>query len=411
MHEPMTKKFKLSELDAATYNPRAIKDDALKGLRESLDLYGMLEMPVVNVHGGKRIIVSGHQRITALIAEGFEAADCVVVDYDPLKEKMANLTMNNPAIQGLFDPVKAMPSLEKILAEIPRPDVAGFESLMNGVRAQAEKIGKNLAKTEANDDEAEKAEGAPKSKVGATYALGKHRLFCGRMEVGVAKLLGKKKAAALITDPPYRVAYMGPANNLNDGIENDDMKPEEWAEFLATFAKIALKVTDGPCYVFMSNQELPALQIAWTQAGGHIERWIQWVKDSHTLNPVTAAAVDYKPQSEPCLYGWRNGVTPIAPGVARTNVFEFPRYKKVVLHPTMKPVELIRELMQDATQPGDLVVDAFLGSGTTLVVAEELGRVCYGCEMDPKFCDVIRQRWAQQTHGEKANWTALTKAV
>lgn len=410
MAAPAVHKFKLSTLSGAEYNPRKIDDAAMKGLRESLQLYSLLEMPVVNVHGGKTVVVSGHQRIAALLAEGYEAADCVVVDYDPIKEKMANLTMNNPGIQGTYDPLKALPSLEKIVAEIPQPDTAGFEALMNKVRHDAERIGKNLAKTQATDE----ANAAPKvskakSKPGLIYRLGAHRLYSGSFQDGLTKLLGKKRPKAAVTDPPYRVAYEGTVETPKEGIKNDDLSDADWAEFLIAMTKTLISVVDGPCYVFMSDLERYSLHAAWLAQGGVVQRWLTWVKDHFTLNPLTAAAVDYKPQSEPCLYGWRAGLNPPAPQKARTNVLEYPRLRKTVLHPSQKPVELIRDLVMDATEPGDIVLDMFMGSGTTLVAAEELGRVCYGCELDLVHCDTIRQRWAQQVHGPEADWLALTK--
>lgn len=401
--QPTIRKLKLVDLEKAVYNPRLIDNDAMRGLRESLTTFGMLEMPVVNLHGGKRVLVSGHQRVSAMVEEGFQFADCVVVDYDPLKEKMANLAMNNPAIQGAFDPVKAMPSLDAIALQLPKPDFAGFEKLSNELRAEAEKIGKAAKQSEANDDGDTAKIEKPVSKLGTVYKLGKHRLYCGPMEIGLPKLLGKKKAHACITDPPYAVAYESAAG---ESIENDNLTGAEWQAFVDMFCKEILLRTDGACYVFMASKEIPALQEGWEKAGGVVHRWLVWAKDRFTLSRG-----DYHHQYEPALFGYRVGVTPPAPSKARTNVLECPKPQTNDLHPTQKPTELIRDIVTDATQPGQLVIDPFSGSGTTLAVCEETGRICYGCELSEVFCDRIRRRWAEQTAGLDCDWLSLTPAV
>jgi DNA modification methylase len=399
MADPVIQKMKLSELDPAGYNPRLISTEAMRGLRESIAGFGLLEMVVVNIHGGKKTIVSGHQRAKAMQAEGKTHADCLLVDFDDITEKVANVTMNNRAIQGTFDAMKALPNLESVLAQLPKPDTMGFKALEEEIRRESDRIIARSKEKEANDN-AEPAAEVPVSAEGVVYKLGAHRLFSGRCEVGMPKLLGKKRAAACITDPPYNVAY---SKSDHGEIENDDLDEASWRTFVNDFTKLILTYTDGPSYVFMSSKEIPSLSEGWLRNGGLIHRWLVWVKDSFTLGRG-----DYHHQFEPCLYGYRAGLKP--PAIAgKTNVLEFAKPKKNGLHASQKPAALIESLMRDCTQSGDLVIDPFCGSGTTLVVAESIGRVCYAAELDLGYVDTIRKRWAEVTHGAGCDWKTLTE--
>ena len=397
---PTVKKLKLADVDFASYNPRTISDPAFQGLRESLGDLGLLEVPVVNTFGGKLRMISGHQRCKAMIEEGYTHADCIVVEFDDATERMANLTMNNPAIQGTFDPTKSLPSLESIRADLPKPDYMQFESLRTEVLQAVNKEKKSwvTAKDETPDPEKK-----THSKLGKPYQRGDRSLLCDDVltSKNLKKLLAKK-AAACITDPPYNVAYQSRAG---EKIENDDLKKGDWETFLRGVTDLILKGTTGACYVFMASKELPALESIWVQNGGVVSRWIFWVKDRFTVGYG-----NYHHQYEPIMFGWKQGATPHAPAHARTNVLEFPKPSVNALHPTQKPVDLIRVLMEDSTEEGDLVFEPFAGSGTTLVVAEELGRRCLACELAPQHADTTRRRWAEQVHGQGCDWRKLTPA-
>lgn len=399
------KRLRLSNLTAASYNPRVITDEAFRGLRESLTRFGMLEMPVVNVIDGEFRLVSGHQRVQALLADGIEFADCLLVKLAPEQEKIANLTMNNPAIRGTFDAQKAIDSIPDLSASLPRPDYARFDVLIDDLRKRADRVSVSAGAEAA--ETAKKSEGKPKSKAGVTYQLGKHRLFCGSFDEGVGKLLGKRKAAACVTDPPYNVNY---AAAWGDTIEGDDQDAEKWREFVASFCAVVMKHTSGPLVSFISFKEMSALNAAWLASGGAVLRWLFWAKDRLPFGPAVMGRRGYLHQSEPVLLGHAAGSKPnLRCGLA--DVLECPKPPENALHPTQKPIALIRSLLEVCTDGGDLVLDPFLGSGTTLVVSEEMGRVCYGCEVDPKFADVIRKRWAEQVHGEGADWVKLTPAA
>jgi DNA modification methylase len=136
-----------------------------------------------------------------------------------------------------------------------------------------------------------------------------------------------------------------------------------------------------------------------------VHRWLFWAKDRFTLGRG-----DYHHMHEPCLFGARQGVA-VKISAQYTNVLEYPKPQTNELHPTQKPVELIRDIVLASTDTNDIVFDPFAGSGTTLVVCEEQRRTCYAVEISPKHCDTIRKRWAEQVHGPDCDWRVLTKAT
>ena len=397
--EPTIKKLRLADIADAPYNPRHIADAAFQGLRDSLKAFGMLEMPVVNTHGKKLRLISGHQRVAALKADGVEWTDCIVVDFDTTQEKVANLTMNNPAIRGTFDVIKAADLIPDLSADLPSPNFAGFDKLLDGIRDKADRLAATNG-AEAGDKTPKVTK--PKSKPGTVYKLGRHRIYCGDFDDGLTAMLGKKKADLCVTDPPYNVAYESASG---DSIKNDEMTADDWRKFMARICKAIVTRTKGVSYVFMSSKELPSLFEAWEKSDGAVLGLLVWAKDRFTLSRS-----DYHHQHEPILLGCPNGATPEFEGL-HTNVIECPKPSTNNLHPTQKPTALIRMLLEDASSPGDVVIDPFCGSGTTLMVAEELGLTCYASDLDPRFVDVVRKRWAEQVHGEGVKWVAKTPSV
>lgn len=389
-----TEIFALDDLQDAPYNPRTIAPDALRGLTESVTQLGLLELPVVNVRDGMRKIVSGHQRVKTMRAEGYTHARCVVVRFDDVAEKAANLTLNNPAVRGAWDPLRAKPMLDALLPTLAAPTVMGFDVLQTDIARQLKSL--EAGATPAGNAPA--TPDKPKSKLGEVYRLGDHRLACGPFQDHLLKLIGKRTVAACVTDPPYNVAYESASG---DSIEGDRQSPEEWLTFLDTLAATVLKATAGPCFLFMASRELPALDAAWRKNHGRVLRWLFWAKSSFTLSRG-----DYHHAHEPILFGCRDGASKVAR--YPHDVLEYAKPSVNELHPTQKPVELIAELVLFGTQPGDIVIDPFVGSGTTLAVAQANGRVCYATERDPRFCDVTRKRWAEQAHGAECDWVALT---
>jgi DNA modification methylase len=168
------------------------------------------------------------------------------------------------------------------------------------------------------------------------------------------------------------------------------MSDEEFDEFLTKSMTNMLEYTDGACYVAMSSSEMGSLQDAFKNAGGHWSTFIIWAKNTFTMGRS-----DYQRQYEPMLYGWREGVKNRYWCGARNqgDVWNFDKPNNSKLHPTMKPVELVERAIVNSSEKNAIVLDLFLGSGTTLIASEKTNRICYGTELDPKYVDVIVQRY------------------
>jgi DNA modification methylase len=294
----------------------------------------------------------------------------------------------------------------------------------------------------------------PISKPGEMYTLGNHRLLCGDATSAddMKKLMGDRKAPMVFTDPPYNVNYEGGGGQKREGIMNDEMPSEQFYEFLHKALSNMVSSTDGVFYVCMSPKELGQLKKAFESAGGHWQSYVIWVKNRFTLG-----GSDYQPQYEPILYGWtkdlknhffvddrsqgnvwydlggrakyENGKTyinvggirleldgkvtgKVLKGKRKTDVWEYDRPTASKEHPTMKPIKLITEAIKNSSMPGDLILDPFLVSGSTMIAAEQTGRICYGMELDPKYCDVIRKRWWKyMNNDEEDGWEQATKAL
>ena len=275
-----------------------------------------------------------------------------------------------------------------------------------------------------------------KSKRGQVYQLGDHRLMCGdsTSTTDVQKLMGDEQADCLLTDPPYNVNYGGDAKApTNHGkhrvIENDNMTDSDFYKFLLAFyqnAEAALK-PGGAFYIWHADSEGNNFRNALRDAGLHLRQVLIWNKNTFTLGRQ-----DYQWKHEPCLYGWKDGAahyftsSRCETSVIEEEIPEFSKMKKdelvallekvysqattVIdelkptksdLHPTMKPLRLMAYLIQNSTRKGEIVLDLFGGSGSTLIAAEETKRKCRMMEYEPRYVDVIIKRWEEQT-GKKA---------
>lgn len=220
-----------------------------------------------------------------------------------------------------------------------------------------------------------------------------------------ARLMGGGKAVLYLTDPPYNVALKG-STGLT--IANDDMPTDEFRQFLdRAFGAAASVLEPGSAfYIFHGDGESANFRLAAAGAGLEVHETLYWVK-----NALVLGRFDYQYITESCLYGW-------TPGAAhrwfndrsQTNALKFDKPRCNDVHPSMKPVEMLVYLVKNSSARGDVVLDNFGGSGSTLIACEQTGRLCRTMELDPKYCDVIRRRWAEFTHGEGCDWQALTPA-
>jgi DNA modification methylase len=247
-----------------------------------------------------------------------------------------------------------------------------------------------------DDDAAPEAPATPVSRTGDVWQLGDHRLLCGdALEAdSYVALLGRESAAIVFTDPPYNVSYCAPG--LGVGITNDNLG-NGFGPFLQTACQHLLAHTQGAVYICMSSSELHTLYDAFTKAGGHWSTFVIWGKNTFTLGRA-----DYQRQFEPILYGWPEGKPHYWCGARdQGDLWLIDKPQANDLHPTMKPVALVERAVLNSSRRGEIVLDPFAGSGSTLIACEKTQRNARLIELEPKYCDVIIQRW-QQFAGKEA---------
>ncbi len=383
----------LSLLRPWAKNPRRIRAARLEDLmRTLLDDREMLWARALIVRPDGTVIC-GNQRFAAAVALGWVSIPVLVVDISDERAMMWALRDNSS--WGEWD--------ESLLAEIVHELVeGGLDLALSGFESRDIDRILALVRAEADPDELPPLpKGPPRSKPGELYRLGPHWLLCGDMTAprAIDRALGSgERPSLLLTDPPWGVAYKG---KTREGlrIANDDADGQ--AEFLgAAFTAIAAALSPGaPCYVFApAGRAGTAFRLALQAAGLRLAQELVWVKDSIVLGHS-----DYHYQHEPVLFAHKPG--PGRPGRGRhagtrwrggndqSSVLFADRPKRSAEHPTCKPVELLSRLISNLSRAGEVVLDPFAGSGSTLISCEQLGRRCVAVELDPRYCDVIRDRY------------------
>lgn len=385
------KKIKIVDLVPASYNPRkALKpgDAEYEKIKNSISEFGYVDPVIVN---DDMTVVGGHQRITVLKDLGYEEIDCVVISIDKTKEKALNIALNK--ITGEWN--------KELLADLIKDlqdsdfDVAftGFdppevEQLFNSVHD------KNINEDDFDVDEELKNPAV--AKAGDVWLLGRHRVCCGDSTQPETYdiLMNGQKANLVLTDPPYNVNVEETAGK----IKNDNMADEDFYNFLfAAFVNMEHAMEqDASIYVFHADTEGLNFRKAFAAAGFYLSGCCIWKK-----NALVLGRSPYQWQHEPCLYGWKKGGKHNwYSDRKQTTIWEYDRPKASKDHPTMKPVALMAYPIQNSCMSNCIVLDPFLGSGSTLIACEQTGRICYGIELDEKFMDVIVKRYIEQTGSE-----------
>ena len=383
-------------------NPRRIPDDELEALTRSIKHFGFIDPVIARREDGT--VIGGHQRLVAARRLGFETVPVVFLDISEERAHLLGLALNR--ISGKWDQellgrllaeLEALPNIDLSLSGFADDEIS---KLLRSLDAREKRERVETFDLDAALEAGQRAHGA---KRGDLWALGDHRLLCGDAtdEADVSRLLDGRKAQLAFTDPPYGVGY-GDHGGQQPGtrkrrLENDALPPEEWEAFCRGWAKNLLESVDGALYVCMSTKEWPLVSRVLEELGGHWSDTIIWAKDRFVLGRA-----DYQRQYEPIWYGWRQGAQRHWCGDRdQGDVWTIPRPAESELHPTMKPLALVERAIDNSSRPGDLVLDLFLGSGTTLIAAERTGRVCYGMELDQHYAQVAVLRWQAFT-GEKA---------
>lgn len=373
-------------------NNARINDGAVEAVANSIKEFGIKNPIIID---RDNVIVCGHTRIKACEKLGIEKVPCVVAD-DLTDEqiKAFRIADNSTAQIAEWD-------LEKLQAELENIDM---DMVQFGLQEQIDEIEKEFEK-EVQEDEVPEVdeEHEPICKLGDIWQLGRHRLICGDStdKAMVERLMNGEKADLYLTDPPYNVNYTDGQENerkiLNDHFDTDEECGEKL--WLPTFIN-AREVSNDCCsvYCFMPQGGTHMMMMMMmSKAGWQVKHELIWLKQSIVLNRA-----DYNYRHEPFLYGWNKTHKFYGKGKFKnTSVWQIDRPTKSKEHPTMKPVELFAEIINNATKKDDIVLDTFCGSGTSFIACEQLERTCYGLELDPKYCDVIIKRWETLT-GQKA---------
>ena len=373
-------------------NPRK-NDHAVEQMASAIRDFGF-RIPIIAKSTGE--ICDGHLRYKAALRLGLEKVPVILADdLTETQIKAFRILANRSATWADWDEDLLRLELEEL--ELDDFDLAltGFDAdELLEIMAGEETI------TEGNTDEdaAPEVPITPVSKPGDVWLMGQHRLLCGD-STDVASydtLLGTERVAMIFQDPPYNVDYANTAKDklrgTNRPILNDNLG-DGFQDFLLAAFKPALARCNGAVYVAMSSSELDTLQSAFRAAGGKWSTFIIWAKNTFTLGRS-----DYQRQYEPILYGWPEGSTRHWCGDRdQGDVWHFNKPRVNDLHPTMKPVELVERAIRNSSRPGDVVLDPFGGSGTTLIAAEKAGRQARLIELDPKYVDTIVRRWQDYT--------------
>lgn len=422
--------MKIDDIIPYENNPRH-NDEAVEMVAQSIKDFGFRYPILVDKNN---VIISGHTRLKASKKLGLEKVPVMIADdLTDDKVKALRLVDNRTSEVASWD------------FDLLQKELDAIEMDMNQYKFDYDElmVGSEENIVEDNPPEPDE-ENEPIAKRGDIWILGNHRLMCGdsTSEEDVNKLMNGKQADLLETDPPYNVAYgtIGKQYKERGGYEyamedrtimNDNMSPKEFREFLTKAFKRATEnmKAGAPFYVWLASREHINFETALNRAGLQVREQLIWNKSSFTLGRQ-----DYQWKHEPCLYGWKDGAPHYfvdsrtemtvyedkKPNINKMSKQELKDYIKELLeekvattvinvdkpsrsedHPTMKPLKLIGYQVKNSSRKGDIVLDLFGGSGSTLMACEQLGRTCYTMELDPKFVDVIIKRWETLT-GKKA---------
>ena len=379
----------ISDLTLDPQNARTHSQKNLDAIKKSLTQFGQRK-PIVVTHDG--LVLAGNGTMEAAKSLGWDHIDVTITpaDWDLNTARAYALADNRTAELAEWDEnVLAKQLLELIDADFDI-EAIGFELPEPEIEPEP-------------DDAPAVTEVEHRTKLGQLWKLGDHLLYCGDSteEATFTRLMGDEKAHLIWTDPPWNVNYGGIDNDNVQGwkvrtILNDHMNEGQWDEFVSQFCKTLFDFSEpgAPIYLVMSAQEWPVIDRNLREAGFHWSSTVIWAKDRLVLSRK-----DYHTQYEPIWYGWNADAARLAVVEDRkqSDLWQIDRPARSELHPTMKPIELVQKSIVNSSKPGDIVIDSFGGSGSTLIACEQTNRKCRMVELDPQYCDVILARWEKFT--------------
>lgn len=380
-------------------NSRKHSDEQVAQIAASIKEFGWTNPILVDGSNG---LIAGHGRLLAARKLGMAKVPVIELAHLSENQKKALIIADNKlALNSDWDNNLLMIELQELDSEDYDLSVLGFDqdeldALLNPIEPTT-----GLTDEDAVPDVPEE----PKTKPGDVYILGNHRLMCGDScsITDMEKLCNDRKVDMWLTDPPYNVAYEGKTKDALT-IQNDSMSDDGFRQFLrdAYVTADTVMKPGAVFYIWHADSEGYNFRGAAFDAGWKVRQCLIWKKSTMVMGRQ-----DYHWKHEPCLYGWKEGAGHLwATDRKQTTILEFDKPSRNGEHPTMKPVALFEYQMLNNTKGGDIVLDSFGGSGTTLLAAEKNGRVAYVMELDPKYCDVIVKRWEDFT-GKKAQLSEI----
>lgn len=379
-------------------NANTHPDRNIEQIAQSLDEFGQ-RAPLVVRRKTQTITTGNGRHLVAQEHLEWDYIACVFPDDSSLDATRFAIMDNASGRSSEWDHERLAEELQSIIDDQGTLQGTGFndtemEELLNELEQKNTQGDMFGAPEPGEPDEAQKTWGVEE---GQLWQIGPHRLLCGdcRDPELVARLFGDRKADQLVTDPPYGVDYSSKndflneydkGNHIKEAIENDAI--DDYVAFFYQALAPAPMAEKNTVYCFIEKEE-DALSAAFEKADIYLSQRLIWVKNNHVLGRQ-----DYDHKHETIFYGWR-GTHKFWATSHRTTVLEYSRPVKSDLHPTMKPIPLLRQLLQDGSSPSGLIYDPFSGSGSTMVAAQETGRSCYGFELVPKYASVILQRLSE----------------
>ena len=369
-------------------NARTHSDSQVAQIAASIAEFGFTN-PILA--GSDGVIVAGHGRLAAAQKLGIATVPVVVLDHlTPTQRRALVIADNRIAENAGWD--EAMLQVE--LADLQGDD---FDLSLTGFDADALAdllAGEETTSDGQTDEDSVPDAGTSITRPGDVWICGNHRVICGDSTDASTydALMAGEIADMVFTDPPYNVDYANTAKDKMRGTDRpilNDNLGAGFHDFLLAALTPTLAHCRGGIYVAMSSSELDVLQSAFRTAGGKWSTFIIWAKHTFTLGHA-----DYQRQFEPILYGWpADGTRHWCGARDQGDVWNIKKPHKNDLHPTMKPVELVERAVRNSSRPGDIVLDSFGGSGTTMIASEKSDRKARLIELDPKYVDVIVRRW------------------
>ena len=390
------KMVSINKLVPYVNNARTHSKEQIAKLRGSLREFGFINPVIIDKDYG---IIAGHGRVLAAKEENMDQVPCVLVDYLTAAQKKAYILADNRfAMDAGWDEEMLRVEIESLQGEDFDISLTGFDE-----KELADLFGAGSDAKEDDFDVDAELQNPCFSRDGDIWHLGKHKVICGdsTLPETYQRLLGDTKANLVCTDPPYLVNL----ESASGKIKNDDLSDEEGYKFLhKAFSSMHDSMAkDASIYVFYATSKARVFHDAYEDAGFKVGAGLVWKK-----NRLVLTRTDWKYIHEPIIWGWRkDGRHRWYGNQKQTTVFEFDRIKNSKEdgcgHPSSKPVPLLAYLIQQCTQTNGLVLDGFLGSASTLIACDQLERVCYGIELEPKFVDVAVRRYVELKEGVTAD--------